>query len=65
MIRALMIPRVLRRAAANADKLYGGAPYWREPCLAPSVWDAHTDLDGMDRAAELRARAMKMRKGVR
>lgn len=64
MIRALMIPRFLRRAERNAQKFYGGPTYWREPCPAPSVRDAFTDLDGMDRAAELRARALKMRRTV-
>jgi len=59
---ALLIPRHLRRAAANADRFYGGPPFGREPVAAPSVRDASKDLDGMDEAARLRAAIIRTRK---
>lgn len=58
----LLIPRHLRRAAANADRFYGGPPFGSEPFVAPSVREGYRDLDGMDQAARVRARALMMRK---
>jgi hypothetical protein len=60
---ALLIPRHLRRAAANAARFYGGPPFGREPCKRPSVRDEYRDLDGMDEAARLRAAIVRERKG--
>jgi hypothetical protein len=63
-LRALFIPRCLRRAAANADRFYGGPPFGRDPHRAPGVRDSYRDLDGMDHAARMRARALMMRKAA-
>lgn len=61
-LRALFIPRHLRRAAANASRFYGGPPFGREPHPAPELYDPKRDLDGMEHAARIRAQALKMRK---
>ena len=60
-LRKLLIPRHLRRAAANADRFWGGVPFGTQPYIAPSVRERYRDLDGQDARAEMRARAMKMR----
>lgn len=61
-LRTLLIPRHLRRAAANADRFYGGPPFGREPHHAPALYNPARDLDGMDHAARLRSQALVMRK---
>lgn len=61
-LRTLLIPRHLRRAAANSEKFYGGPVFGREPHAAPSLYNPARDLDGMDHAARMRSRALMMRK---
>lgn len=61
-IRAMLIPRFLRRAGNNGNRLYGGPPFGREPFVRPSVREKYRDLDGMDAKALLRAQAVKARK---
>lgn len=63
-IAALLIPRHLRRAAANANRFYGGPPFGREPVAAPKLYDPRRDLDGMETAARIRAQAIKLRRAV-
>ena len=59
---ALFIPRHLRRAAANANRFWGGVPFGQEPHPAPELYDPKRDFDGREAAALLRAQAIKARK---
>ena len=63
-IRSFLIPRTLRRAAANDRKPYGGPPFGREPFEAPQLYNPSRDLDGMDHAVRMRSRALAMCKAV-
>lgn len=65
IIRKLLLPKHLRRAASNAIRLYGGPPFGREPFDAPKLYDPSRDLDGQEHAARVRARAIAMRKAGR
>lgn len=56
------LARAIRNAATKPDL---GPPYelQRRPIPgAPALWGTHTDLDGMDHAATIRAQAVAMRR---
>ena len=53
------LTRHIRRTSAAP---YMGAPYWQEPCPAPSVRETYRDLDGLDAAARRRAAIIRARK---
>lgn len=61
-LQALLVPRHLRRAAANANRFWGGVPFAQEPHPAPELYDPKRDFDGREAAALLRAQAIKARK---
>lgn len=58
----LRFARLNRILSRNERRLNLGPPFGREPHAAPSVREGYRDLDGMDQAARVRARALMMRK---
>lgn len=54
--------RIMNRAAANADRFWGGVPFGAEPFAITPAPDRRLDLDGMDEAARRRAAVVRGRK---